>query len=99
MEVESGRWEFQYLALGSIIVMVKKGSLVRTVKWSCDEGANWRTSDLEEPGGPTRIYIIGMKTELGERPRLVTSVTAGDTDWCVKLIVVLFLQVVCIGLL
>ncbi len=70
--MESGRWEFQILALGSIIVMVNKQALVYDFKWSCDEGATWMTNKLEEDMPVPRLAVIGMKTELGEKPRLVT---------------------------
>lgn len=70
-EVETGRWEFQFLALGSIIVMVKKQALVDDFKWSCDEGATWMNNELEDSPRP-RVAVIGMKTEIGEKPRLVS---------------------------
>lgn len=71
-EVETGRWEFQHVALGSIIVMVKKWVLVRTIKWSCDEGATWTTVDFVDEQFPRGIVVIGMKTEIGEKTRYVT---------------------------
>ncbi len=70
-EVEAGRWEFQFLALGSIIVMVQKRALVDEFKWSCDEGATWMENKLEDVSIP-RVAVIGMKTEIGERPRIVS---------------------------
>ncbi len=70
-EVEAGRWEFQFLALGSIIVMVQKRALVNEFKWSCDEGATWMTNQLEDSVLP-RVAVIGMKTEIGEKPRFVS---------------------------
>ncbi len=71
-EVESGNWEFQFLALGSIIVMVNKRILVDDFKWSCDEGATWMTNKLEKDVPLPRVAVIGMKTEIGEKPRLVS---------------------------
>lgn len=70
-EVEVGRWEFRFLALGSIIVMARKRAIVDDFKWSCDEGATWTTSKLEEVPND-RIVVIGMQTEVGERPRFVS---------------------------
>jgi len=73
VELQSGRWEFQFLALGSIIVMVRKQFLVDEFVWSCDEGQSWQSGVLEDTPR-ARIAVIGMKTEIGEKPRFVRSV-------------------------
>ena len=38
-------------------------------RFSCDEGLTWNTYKIfgDEIGEPTRLYIVGMFTEYGER--------------------------------
>lgn len=71
-EVQSRLWEFQFAALGSVVVAVKKRRLATNVLWSCDEGATWSTSNFVDSQFPRGIYVIGMRTEAGEKSRHVT---------------------------
>ena len=69
-EVEVGSWEFQFAALGSVVVTVKKGSRTNTIKWSCDEGRSWDTTQFSN--ATFGINVIGMLTEREEKARHVT---------------------------
>ena len=40
-------------------------------RWSCDEGASWNTTSFVN----TRILVVGMLTERGEKARHVTYVS------------------------
>ena len=71
-EVRRGQYEFQFAALGSIVVAVLKRRLVTYVVWTCDEGAIWQTSTFVDSDFPRGIVVIGMRTEAGEKARHVT---------------------------
>lgn len=68
-EVDTGFWEFQFAALGSVVVSVRKRRLTNTIKWSCDEGRSWQLTQFTNTTG---IYVIGMLTEREEKARHVT---------------------------
>lgn len=70
--MQSGRWEFQFAALGSVIVAVRKRRLTSSVIWSCDEGANWKITSILTTEFPRGIVVVGMRTEAGEKSRHVT---------------------------
>ena len=71
-EVRSGLYEFQFAALGSVVVAVQKNRYVRSVWWTCDEGATWQASTFVDSNFPRGIIVIGMRTEAGEKARHVT---------------------------
>ena len=71
-EVRRGLYEFQFAALGSIVVAVQKRSYVRNVLWSCNEGATWNSSSFVSNDFRFGIVVIGMRTEAGEKARHVT---------------------------
>ena len=73
-EVRTGQYEFQFAALGSVVVAVLKRWLVTYVVWTCDEGATWQTSRFVDSNFPRGIVVIGMRTEAGEKARHVTYV-------------------------
>ena len=65
-EVGTGFWEFQFAALGSVVVTVKKRIPTSTIQWSCDEGHTWTTTNFTETGG-FGMTVIGMLTEREEK--------------------------------
>ena len=69
-EVGTGFWEFQFAALGSVVVAVKKRVTTSTIQWSCDEGHTWEITDFSSTG--FRISVIGMLTEREEKALHVT---------------------------
>ena len=69
-EVNSGFWEFQFAALGSVIVTVRKRAYTNTIKWSCDEGRSWQTDTFTDTA--FGVVVIGMLTEREEKARHVT---------------------------
>jgi len=71
-EVRTGIWEFQFAALGSVVVAVQKRTRVSQVLWTCDEGATWNSSRFISDVYPFGIVVIGMRTESGEKSRHVT---------------------------
>ena len=72
VEVRRGLYEFQFAALGSIVVAVQKRTNVSTVVWTCDEGATWQTSSFVDSDFPQGIVVVGMRTETGQKTRYVT---------------------------
>ena len=68
-EVASGSWEFQFAALGSVIVMVRKRVSTNFIRWSCDEGHTWERTTFSNGYS---MYVIGMFTEREEKARHVT---------------------------
>ena len=71
-EVRTGRWEFQFAALGSVVVAVRKQQLINSVLWTCNEGATWNTTSILTDEFPRGIVVVGMRTEIGEKSRHVT---------------------------
>lgn len=69
-EVDSNSWEFQFAALGSVVVTVRKGIYTSLIKWSCDEGRNWVTTRFSN--NTFGVRVIGMLTEREEKARHVT---------------------------
>lgn len=69
IEVDAGFWEFQFAALGSIVVTVQKRRSTNFVRWSCDEGKNWTQSAFHNSSS---VFVVGMLTERGEKARHVT---------------------------
>ena len=70
-EVGTGFWEFQFAALGSVVVAVRKRVTTSTIQWSCDEGHTWKFDNFTRQSG-LRISVIGMLTEREEKARHVT---------------------------
>ncbi len=71
LEVDSGYRQFQFAALGAIVASVGVFQYTSSVKWSCNEGANWTTVNFLDIG-TARVQVIGMLTEPGERALHVT---------------------------
>lgn len=69
-EVATGSWEFQFAALGSVIVMVRKRVPTNSILWSCDEGHSWNETIFSN--NANRVNVIGMLTEREEKARHVT---------------------------
>lgn len=69
-EVATGSWEFQFAALGSVVVMVRKRVYTSYIRWSCDEGHSWTRTDFSNNG--FSVIVIGMLTERDEKARHVT---------------------------
>jgi len=69
-EVAQRFWQFQFAALGSIVVTVQmyQRNGVDHVRWSCDEGASWNETSFVD----SSIRVVGMLTERGEKARHVT---------------------------
>jgi hypothetical protein len=71
-EVGTGFWEFQFAALGSIVVTVKKRVQTSTIQWSCDEGHTWEITNFASQSGGFGVTVIGMLTEREEKALHVT---------------------------
>lgn len=69
-EVDIGSWEFQFAALGSVIVTVRKQTRTNIIKWSCNEGRSW--TDTQFSNSTFGMNVIGMLTEREEKARHVT---------------------------
>ena len=69
-EVGTGFWEFQFAALGSVVVTVQKRRSTSTVRWSCDEGHSWEVTQYTNSS--FGITVVGMLTEREEKARHVT---------------------------
>ena len=66
-EVATGSWEFQFAALGSVVVMVRNRVSTNFIRWSCNEGHTWNTTSFSN-----NVNVIGMLTEREEKARHVT---------------------------
>ena len=69
-QVGTGFWEFQFAALGSVIVAVRKFVTTSVIQWSCDEGHTWNYDDFSSRA--FGVSVIGMLTEREEKARHVT---------------------------
>jgi len=83
-EVAQRFWQFQFAALGSIVVTVQmyQRNGVDHVRWSCDEGASWNETSFVD----SSIRVVGMLTERGEKARHVTvfgSTPGRSFEWLV----------------
>ena len=66
-EVATGRWEFRFAALGSIVVTIKKNVFTNAVRWSCNEGSSWKEAVFAP--NTSGINVIGLITDIKERNR------------------------------
>lgn len=72
--MESGSYQFQFAALGAVVVSIGTGQQVSSVSWSCDEGDSWSDVEFLDRSNRASIRVVGMLTERGEKALHVTYV-------------------------